>query len=41
LSERERNEALMRRFYEELWSSGNLEAITELVAEDFVGSPTS
>jgi steroid delta-isomerase-like uncharacterized protein len=36
LSERERNEALMRRFYEELWSSGNLEAIPELVAEDFV-----
>jgi steroid delta-isomerase-like uncharacterized protein len=36
MSERERNEALMRRFYEELWSRGNLEAIPELVAEDFV-----
>ena len=30
------NKALLRRFYEELWSNGNLEAIPELVAEDFV-----
>ncbi|MDQ3855881.1 MAG: ester cyclase [Chloroflexota bacterium] len=26
----------MRRFYEELWSQGNLDAIPELIAEDFV-----
>jgi steroid delta-isomerase-like uncharacterized protein len=36
MSEEVRNKALMRRFYEELWSKGNLEAIPELVAEDFV-----
>lgn len=36
MSEKERNETLMRRFYEELWSRGNLEAIPELVAENFV-----
>ena len=36
MSEKVRNEALMRRFYEELWSRGNLEAIPELVAENFV-----
>ncbi len=36
MSEEEQNEALMRRFYEELWNGGNLEAIPELVAEDFV-----
>ena len=36
MGEEVRNEALMRRFYEELWSRGNLEAIPELVAEDFV-----
>ena len=36
MSEEVRNKALMRRFYEELWSRGNLEIIPELVAEDFV-----
>lgn len=36
MGEEARNEALMRRFYEELWSRGNLEVIPELVAEDFV-----
>lgn len=36
MSEEVRNKALMRRFYEELWSRGNLGAIPELVAEDFV-----
>lgn len=36
MSEEVRNKALMRRFYEELWSKGNLEAIRELVTEDFV-----
>lgn len=36
MSEEVRNKALMRRFYEELWSRGNLETIPELVAEDFV-----
>lgn len=36
MSEEARNKALMRRFYEELWSKGNMEAIPELVAEDFV-----
>jgi steroid delta-isomerase-like uncharacterized protein len=35
MSEEDRNKALLRRFYEELWSQGNLEAILELVAEDF------
>ncbi len=41
LDEEAKNKALMRSFYEELWSRGNLEAIPELVAEDFVdhGSP--
>jgi steroid delta-isomerase-like uncharacterized protein len=36
MSDGDRNKALLRRFYEELWSKGNLEAIPELVAEDFV-----
>jgi steroid delta-isomerase-like uncharacterized protein len=36
MSDEVRNKALMRRFYEELWSKGNLEAIPELVAKDFV-----
>ena len=36
MGEEVRNKTLMRRFYEELWSRGNLEAIPELVAEDFV-----
>ncbi|HEV2092692.1 MAG TPA: ester cyclase [Rubrobacter sp.] len=36
MSEEVQNKVLMRRFYEELWSRGNLEAIPELVAEDFV-----
>jgi len=36
MSDEDRNKALLRRFYEELWSQGDLEAIPELVAEDFV-----
>jgi steroid delta-isomerase-like uncharacterized protein len=36
MSGEDRNKALLRRFYEELWSKGNLDAISELVAEDFV-----
>jgi predicted ester cyclase len=36
MSDEDRNKALLRRFYEELWSKGNLEAIPELVAENFV-----
>jgi predicted ester cyclase len=36
MSDEDRNKALLRRFYEELWSEGNLKAIPELVAEDFV-----
>lgn len=36
MSDEARNKTLMQRFYEELWSRGNLEAIPELVAEDFV-----
>jgi len=40
LDEEARNKALMRRFYEELWSKGNLEAIPELLAEDFVDHET-
>ena len=36
MSDEDRNKALLRRFYEELWSQGNLEAIPELIAEDFV-----
>src|SRR5919199_2809073 len=35
-SDEYRNKALLRRFYEELWSQGDLGAIPELVAEDFV-----
>ena len=36
MSDEERNKALLRRFYEELWSQGDLDAISELVADDFV-----
>ena len=36
MSGEDRNKALLRRFYEELWNQGNLDAIPELVAEDFV-----
>ena len=36
MSDEDRNKALLRRFYEELWSQGDLGAIPELVAENFV-----
>lgn len=36
MSDQARNKALLRRFYEELSSQGDLGAIPELVAEDFV-----
>jgi steroid delta-isomerase-like uncharacterized protein len=36
MSDEARNKALLRRFYEELWRQGDLGAIPELVAEDFV-----
>jgi steroid delta-isomerase-like uncharacterized protein len=36
MSDEDRNKALLHRFYEELWSQGDLEAIPELVAENFV-----
>jgi steroid delta-isomerase-like uncharacterized protein len=36
MSAEDRNKALLRRFYEELWNQGNLEAIPELISEDFV-----
>jgi steroid delta-isomerase-like uncharacterized protein len=36
MSDEDRNKALLRRIYEELWSQGDLEAIPELVAENFV-----
>jgi steroid delta-isomerase-like uncharacterized protein len=36
MSDEARNKALLRRFYEELWSQGDLGTIPELVAEDFV-----
>lgn len=36
MSNEDRNKALLRRFYEELWSQGDLETISELVADDFV-----
>ena len=36
MSDEERNKALMRRFYDELWSGGDLEALPEIIAEDFV-----
>jgi steroid delta-isomerase-like uncharacterized protein len=36
MSDGDRNKALLRRFYDELWTKGDLEAISELVAEDFV-----
>ncbi len=40
MSDEARNKALMRRFYEELWSKGYVEARPELVAEDFVDHQT-
>jgi predicted SnoaL-like aldol condensation-catalyzing enzyme len=36
MSDEDRNKALLHRFYEELWTKGNMEAIPELLAEDFV-----
>jgi hypothetical protein len=36
MSDKDRSQALLRRFCEEFWSRDNLEAIPELVAEDFV-----
>ena len=36
MSDEDRNKALLRRFYEELWSQGDLEAIPEPVSENFV-----
>ena len=36
MSDGDRNKALLRRFYEELWTKGDLEAISELVAENYV-----
>ena len=36
VSVEDHNKALLRRFYEELWSQGDLKVIPELVAEDFV-----
>jgi hypothetical protein len=36
MSDEDRNKALLRRFYEELWTKGNLEPIPELLAEDLV-----
>jgi steroid delta-isomerase-like uncharacterized protein len=36
MSDEDRSQALLRRFCEEFWSRDNLEAIPELVAEDFV-----
>ena len=29
---------LLRRYYDEVWEKGNVEAIDELVAEDYVES---
>src|SRR5919202_553510 len=36
MSDEDRNKALLRRFYSELWGQGDLGAIPELVSEDFV-----
>ncbi len=36
MSGEDRNKALLHRFYEELWTKGNMEAIPELLTEDFV-----
>lgn len=33
MSDEDRNRALLRRFYEELWTKGNVEMIPELLAE--------
>ena len=35
----EENEALVRRFFEEVWVQGNLAPVTELVADDFANHP--
>lgn len=32
----EKNAALVRRFYEQVWNAGNLEAADEIFAEDYV-----
>jgi steroid delta-isomerase-like uncharacterized protein len=32
----EANKAVLRRFYEEFWNAGNVDAIDELVADDYV-----
>jgi ketosteroid isomerase-like protein len=32
----DRNKELVRRFYEEAWSSGRLDVIDELFADDYV-----
>jgi steroid delta-isomerase-like uncharacterized protein len=36
MSDGDRNKTPLRRFYEELWNGGDLKAIPELVAHDFV-----
>jgi steroid delta-isomerase-like uncharacterized protein len=36
-AEGERNKAIVRRFYEELWNQGRMETADELFDEDFVG----
>jgi hypothetical protein len=33
MSDEDRNRALLRRFYEKLWTKGNVEMIPELLAE--------
>lgn len=36
MTDTDRNKALLCRFYEEFWNAGNVAAVDELVAEDFV-----
>src|SRR5437879_6480150 len=35
----EKNKLLIRRFYEDCLNPGNLDLLTELIADDFVASP--
>lgn len=36
MSQEENNKALVRRFYDEVWNKGNLNAVDELFAPDYV-----
>jgi ketosteroid isomerase-like protein len=38
-SEQEKNKALVRRYFEEVWVKGNLAAVDEFMAPDYVEHP--